>query len=402
MRKVDLKKIIKESIGSLISETEYYSKLFESYEDEIFCEEENIRLSSLLEEKKLPEGEFVINKPNSKLVDIPSFNIPAGWTCPGADLCMAKIKKGDDGSRNMEVGKSAALKCFAANLEQRYPAVYNAVQHNFRVLKDAKSAEQIARKLIRAIKKADFVKNKFRIHVHGDFLNKEYFDAWRIVANYMPRIQFYAYTKSIHLLPKKADDMPSNFNITLSMGGKFDKRTDDMEGYHKAHIVKTKEEADNLGLEIDYDDSLANSGNKSFALLLHGGQIAGTENSKLVTFYNWLTPKLKSAGASITDVKRIKAKMRVADIVTKILPDQAEEIYSRIHRSKLSHLFDDIPSKQDLSKFKNRKKTPIDPDKLKRVIDKLPKSVVNKLEDIETEEDLMSAILKIKQNLKKF
>ena len=290
----------------------------------------------------------------------------------------------------MKVGNRAALKCFAANLEQRYPEVFEAVQHNFRVLKSCNSAAEIAKKLVHAISKSS-VGDKFRIHVHGDFLNKDYFTAWKAVARYFPRINFYAYTKSLHLMPKSSEKLPPNLDVTLSMGGKFDKRADEMDGYKRAHIVNSKEEADELGLQIDYDDSLANSGNKSFALLIHGGQIVGTKTSKLVTFYNWITPMLKDVGLSVNDVKKVKAKMRIADIANKILPHRKIDIFKRIHKSDLGEYFDDIPSKSELEKLSEKPK--LDAKKVQAILKKLPANVVNQIQkSAESEEDLIATL----------
>jgi hypothetical protein len=49
-----------------------------------------------------------------------------------------------------------------------------------------------------------------------------------------------------------------------------------------AYVVYTEEEAATRGLEIDHDDSHC-LGDKSFALLVHGSQRAGTEASKAIS-----------------------------------------------------------------------------------------------------------------------
>jgi len=49
-----------------------------------------------------------------------------------------------------------------------------------------------------------------------------------------------------------------------------------------ARVVYSVEEAKELGLKIDYDDSIAAFGDESFALLIHGQQPAGSEASKAV------------------------------------------------------------------------------------------------------------------------
>lgn len=394
------KSVLQEELMHNLFEDEYkiLNEIFSNYEDDVFCEQENTRLKHLYEkdgESKFVDGEFIINEPNSKLTNIPSFNIPAGHTCPGADTCLARIinKKDDPTKRQMKIGNNAVVKCFAANLELQYETVFKTVRHNFNVLKQCNSPAEVAKKLVSAIEKSPFVTDKFRIHVHGDFFSKDYLRAWIAVAKYFPRIQFYAYTKSLNFLPKDADKLPSNFKITLSMGGKFDKRADELDGYIKAYIVKTKEEADELGLEIDYDDSLANSGNKSFALLIHGTQIGGTENGRLVKLYNDITRELKGLGVSAKDVKRVLAKMRVKDIITKFFPSKASVWFARIYNSKLDNLFDglppenSLPNKKDLKQIKQTSGKSIDSEQLRNILNKLPKTVVNQLQANSTSND---------------
>jgi hypothetical protein len=47
-------------------------------------------------------------------------------------------------------------------------------------------------------------------------------------------------------------------------------------------VVYTPEEAKELGLKIDVDDTLAWGTDDNFALLLHGGQPAGSEAAKAI------------------------------------------------------------------------------------------------------------------------
>jgi hypothetical protein len=48
-----------------------------------------------------------------------------------------------------------------------------------------------------------------------------------------------------------------------------------------SHVVYTEEQAQQLGLEIDHDDSHC-LGEKPFALLVHGSQRAGSEASQAI------------------------------------------------------------------------------------------------------------------------
>jgi len=59
-----------------------------------------------------------------------------------------------------------------------------------------------------------------RIHDSGDFFSRDYMLGWVGIANLHPHILFYAYTKEVTLL--KSVDLPDNFLVIFSMGGKQD------------------------------------------------------------------------------------------------------------------------------------------------------------------------------------
>ena len=107
-------------------------------------------------------------------------------------------------------------------------------------------------------------KKIIRIHVSGDFFNINYLKAWILVAQRNPNLTFYAYTKSLTYWIEELNNIPVNLKLTASKGGKNDHL---IEQYNLkfAQVVYSIEEAEQLGLEIDHDDSHAFSGNKSFA-----------------------------------------------------------------------------------------------------------------------------------------
>jgi hypothetical protein len=79
------------------------------------------------------------------------------------------------------------------------------------------------------------------------------------------------------------DLIPSNFYLTASHGGTLDYLIGKYPEVYKrvAHVVYTEEQASELDLEIDHDDSHC-LGDKPFALLVHGSQRAGSEASKAI------------------------------------------------------------------------------------------------------------------------
>jgi len=120
-----------------------------------------------------------------------------------------------------------------------------------------------------------------RLHVAGDFYSQDYFDAWLEVARRRPRTLFYGYTKSLKYWIRRKDQVPSNFLLTASYGGKHDRLIAE-HALRYAKVVFSEAEAAALGLELDHDDSHAMNAGPSFALLLHGTQPAGTEAARAV------------------------------------------------------------------------------------------------------------------------
>ena len=115
-----------------------------------------------------------------------------------------------------------------------------------------------------------------RIHEAGDFFSQEYFDAWVEVAKRMPKTLFYAYTVSLPYYMARKNSLPKNFKVIVSM----DKNNEDFildNNLRYSRVVNSVEEAKELGLPIDVDDSLAWGSDDNFALIIHGQQPKGSE-----------------------------------------------------------------------------------------------------------------------------
>ena len=72
--------------------------------------------------------------------------------------------------------------------------------------------------------------------------------------------------------------LPNNFFMVASYGGRYDYLIDNGYFTKYSKVVFSEDEAKQLGLEIDKDDSLC-FGNKPFALLLHGLQEKNTPSA---------------------------------------------------------------------------------------------------------------------------
>ena len=202
-----------------------------------------------------------------------TISLKAGYSCPGANLCLAKY---DSKRKEVIDGKGQKFRCFAASLESVFKGFEANNQWNFDLLREAKSEDAMYELIVQSIltlKDPGII----RVHVSGDYFNAAYFRAWMRAAKKFSLVNFYSYTKSIPVLNECAHLIPDNFSITCSEGGKYDSLISDI--FKRAKVVFSIEAAAVLGMEIDHDDHHAAVGRESFALLLHGSQKGGTEAS---------------------------------------------------------------------------------------------------------------------------
>lgn len=225
-----------------------------------------------------------------------SFDILSGWSCPFAEECLSKVYRIDDRSKLVD-GPKTKFRCFSASQEALLPNVYNLRKRNFDAVRQAamQSPFHVADILDSVLPKQV---NRVRIHVGGDFFNNNYFMGWLWMAVRNPSVVFYAYTKSLNLWINNREIIPDNFILTASKGGRLDHLIEQHKLRHSV-VVFSEQEANQLGLEIDVDDSFAADParkNESFALLIHGVQPAGSEAGKAVR-------KLKGKGSYGKKVK---------------------------------------------------------------------------------------------------
>lgn len=211
-----------------------------------------------------------------KRSEIYGFSLPAGWTCPGADQCLARACP-DTGK--LTDGENCAYRCFAASMEAMYPATRAMVWRNLEALKTVGHTDWRA---MRDLILRDLPENAkvVRIHVSGDFFNPNYLHAWIAVAELRPDVVFYGYTKSLHYLIPFVHVLPANLRLTYSYGGKYDYIIDDGYVWPTAYVVMSPDEAAARDLPIDHKDSLAATSSHDFALLIHGPQPKGSDAAR--------------------------------------------------------------------------------------------------------------------------
>ena len=240
---------------------------------------------------KLPEGIY-------------HFSLLSGHTCPGALECLAKV--------NLQTGKlvdgDGSFRCYSAMMEAAYPALRKLREHNTNLLRYKYPTfdgmvDLIGRSLpIHA--------RYIRVHIGGDFFNQVYFDAWLETARRNPSIIFYAYTKSLKYWVARLNEIPDNFRLTASRGGYWDHLIE-QHGLRSAEVVFSESEANIKGLEIDHDDSHAYGNDpKSFALLIHGSQKAGSPASKALS-------ALRKSGWTGYNNKKKKGELLAVEFITR-------------------------------------------------------------------------------------
>lgn len=200
------------------------------------------------------------------------FSLPAGHTCPGALQCLSLVNRE---TGKLSDGPETLFRCYAASSEALFPNIRKSRWNNFELLRGksvAEMSELILRSLPRNVKLC-------RIHASGDFFNQDYFDAWIKVAQKLPHIIFYAYTKMLPLWVRRLGAIPDNFRLVASEGGKFDNLIK-VHNLRYVKVVFSAEQAEKLGLPLDDDDTHAWKHRANFALLLHGTQPAGSEAGK--------------------------------------------------------------------------------------------------------------------------
>lgn len=210
-------------------------------------------------------GRMLKNRDDVQYIrQVVAFDVPAGWTCPAANLCLARS---DRKTGKITKGKNAEFLCFAAKLEAVFSVVRRFRWANFNAISKLKTSAEVAYVLINNM--ADDIK-VVRIHTSGDFYNNVYFRAWMLVAELLTDVNFFGYTK---VLAYARHNKPTNMNFVYSVGGTYDSEI--CESDVTSTVVRNREHANELGIPVacntptspdDYDYIMRR---ESFALIVH-------------------------------------------------------------------------------------------------------------------------------------
>lgn len=207
---------------------------------------------------------------NLKNTEVVGFDIPAGYTCPAADICktFASVKNG-----KQIKGKNQIFNCYAANIETAFKNSRLAHWHNFNLIKNL-NKDEIKKLIAESLPKTVKI---IRIHSSGDYFKESYFNAWLEFAIENPNITLFGYTKILkYVITKK----PANFKLVYSHGGIYDKEAQAL-GVPTCKVVEYSDESICKDKELDADEDYNLIMNqKSFTLNLHGVQ---AKNRKKLT-----------------------------------------------------------------------------------------------------------------------
>lgn len=177
------------------------------------------------------------------------FNLPTGHSCPFAKECLVKV----DRHTGRFTNGSKEYYCYASKSE-RFPAVRGHRWANFEAAKSGLLPElPVGAKAV-------------RVHMSGDFFNQKYFDSWMSYAMRRQDVEFWAYTKSLIYWVERLGDIPENFVLTASYGGRSDYLIDEYD-LKRVKVYQSVNDVP-LGVMIDTNDDLARDKSvKEFGLL---------------------------------------------------------------------------------------------------------------------------------------
>ena len=176
---------------------------------------------------------------------IPAYKSATGkLTCPFADKCVKY--------------------CYAQKGAYTWGNVKPAFERRYEISKQDDFVEIMIEEIVK--KKVDYL----RVHDSGDYYSNEYIYKWFAIANALPHVRFYSYTKSIPLFLDKK--IPENLDIIFSEGSKKDELID-VSIHRHSRIFSDKSELEHAGyVDASKNDLMATkwfNTNNRIGLIFH-------------------------------------------------------------------------------------------------------------------------------------
>lgn len=174
---------------------------------------------------------------------IPAFKSRSGFkTCPFAGKC--------------------AKGCYATMGAYAWSNVQDAYESRLILSK----SDSFVQTLDTEIKKRKI--QRVRVHDSGDFYSPKYRDKWFEIMRLNPETVFYAYTKAIPFF--SGVDLPSNFTLIYSEGGKLDANIDTSQDRHSRVFLDEGSLIKAGYANASKDDQIALGTNPKIGLVFHG------------------------------------------------------------------------------------------------------------------------------------
>lgn len=197
---------------------------------------------------------------------IASFDLPAGFTCPAANLCHSRVyssidKNGKTKRNTVDLGQ---FRCYAVKAESQYSNVYNFHWNNLNISLSDNFVDAITSEIITNNIKI------VRIHSAGDYYSLDYLRKWIQIARLNPDVQFFGYTKIAPFVSYLISEKLDNFHLVYSMGGKMDKIAQE-RNLPNCTVIVDKDSFNGLVAceEVKSDDYELICQQKSFGINLH-------------------------------------------------------------------------------------------------------------------------------------
>ena len=120
----------------------------------------------------------------------------------------------DTGKRTCPFAGACAKFCYARKGAYIWSNVTPAFVRRYKATKQDDFVTVMAAEITK--KRADYI----RIHDSGDFYSPAYYAKWIEIAQALPDVRFYAYTKSLPIV--EGVERPENFDLIYSEGGTLD------------------------------------------------------------------------------------------------------------------------------------------------------------------------------------
>ena len=140
-----------------------------------------------------------VSDKNSKLGKMGNFSLPPVKSCPNSKTCAVFVTK--DGK---------VYKCYAERPYNQYDQTEAAWDRNFQIAQE--NLPEMENQLLAYFK--SYNGYLFRIHVSGDFFDKEYLQMWLKIARKTKHVKFLVFTKMYGWFHKQI--LPENLTVLLS------------------------------------------------------------------------------------------------------------------------------------------------------------------------------------------